>query len=307
MSEKFVPDDRFVERLEWQLASEYRREKLLRPARRKIAVSRRMAAAFLVAGIFMTGVTAIKAAEYFKDSWRKKIEIARVETEVRLKEALRESARQAAVRIDRLASVGMVHETEAQAMKQAVEKAGLALDKSLLNRDEVRASGEFPRDEISAPTAGGRDFVSERLAIERKQAGLEMSALKTRRLRLRQLIELGLVSETELNALAAEEAAQKAAIEKIETRLSLRKRFIDGLLTAQEAEIEDRLAVAGENLRAASAKVESLRERVKRLEALEARGVISTSETGAAKTDLDLALDEQKLAALEIDILKKAK
>jgi hypothetical protein len=188
-----------------------------------------------------------------------------------------------------------------------VEKAGLALDKSLLNRDEVRASGEFPRDEISAPTAGGRDFVSERLAIERKQAGLEMSALKTRRLRLRQLIELGLVSETELNALAAEEAAQKAAIEKIETRLSLRKRFIDGLLTAQEAEIEDRLAVAGENLRAASAKVESLRERVKRLEALEARGVISTSETGAAKTDLDLALDEQKLAALEIDILKKAK
>ena len=65
MSENFVPDDRFVERLEWQLASEYRRKKLLRPAGRNITISRRMAAALLVAGFFMTGVTAIKAAEYF--------------------------------------------------------------------------------------------------------------------------------------------------------------------------------------------------------------------------------------------------
>jgi hypothetical protein len=307
MSEIFVPDDRFVERLEWQLASEYRRKQLLGPVRPKIAIPRRMAAAFLVAGIFMTGVTAIKAAEYFKDSWRKKIEIARVETEVRLKEALREYARQAAARISRLAAVGAVHETEAQAMKQAVEKAGLALDKSLLNRDEVRASGEFPRDEISAPPAGGRDFVSERLAIEKKEAGLEMSALENRQDRMRQLVEIGLISGEELNALAAEAAVQKAAILKIEKRLDLRKRFVAGRHTAQEAEIEDRLIAAEENLGSAAAKVEFLRERMKRMESLEAMGMISPGETRTLKIALDSALDEQKLAALELDVLKKAR
>jgi len=180
MSENFVPDDRFVERLEWQLASEYRRKKLLRPAGRNITISRRMAAALLVAGFFMTGVTAIKAAEYFKDSWRKKIEIARVETEVRLKEARRESARQSAARAAEMAAVGMIQGGEDRAMELAAEKAGLSLDESLLNRDEVRAAGASPRDEIYAPTVGGRDFVEERLTIRKKEAELLLSKVMFR-------------------------------------------------------------------------------------------------------------------------------
>jgi len=307
MSENFVPDDRFVERLEWQLASEYRRKKLLRPAGRNITISRRMAAALLVAGFFMTGVTAIKAAEYFKDSWRKKIEIARVETEVRLKEARRESARQSAARAAEMAAVGMIQGGEDRAMELAAEKAGLSLDESLLNRDEVRAAGASPRDEIYAPTVGGRDFVAERLAIMKKEAELEMAAREVRRDRKRQSYRLGLVSAEEMKAIEAETAVQKAAILRIEKRLDLRKRFLSGRLTAQAAEIEDRLTAAEENLAAAAAKVDVLRERMKHQESLEAVGMASPEETQALKTTLDSALDEQKLAALELDVLKKAK
>lgn len=307
MSEYFVPDDRFMDRLEWQLASEYRRKQLLGPARPKIVLPRRVAMTLLVAGLFMSGVTAIKAAEYFKDSWRKKIEIARVETEVRLKEAQREFALQSAARTTRLSSIGMMEAGEDRVAELSVKKAGLAVDISLLKRDEVRASGTFPRDEIYAPKVGGRDFVGERLAVGKKEAALEMAAQEIRRDRTRNQAALGLISAEEMKALEAETAVQKAAILKIEKRLDLRKRFLAGGLTAQAAEIEDRLAGAEEDLSAAAAKVEVLRERMKRQESLAAVGMASPGETQALKIALDTALDAQKLAALEMDILKKSK
>ena len=307
MSENFVPDDLFMDRLEWQLASEYRRKQLLGPVRPKIVLPRRAALTLLVAGLFMSGVTAIKAAEYFKDSWRKKIEIARVETEVRLMEARRESARQSAARAARMYALGLMETGEDRVADFSVKKAGLAVDKSLLNRDEVRASGASPRDEIYAPKVGGRDFVGERLVIVKKEAELEMAAREIRRDRKRDKFALGLVSADEMKALEAEAAVQKAAILRLEKRLDLRKRFLAGGLTAQAAEVEDRLTGAEEDLGAATAKVEVLRGRMKRQEALEALGMASPGETQALNTALDSALDEQKLAVLEIDVLKKSK
>ena len=38
----------------------------------------------------------------------------------------------------------------------------------MLDLEEVKASGEAPRDELYAPVVGGRDFVSERLEIEKR-------------------------------------------------------------------------------------------------------------------------------------------
>ena len=307
MSENFVPNDLFMDRLEWQLASEYRRKQLLGPVRPRIVLPRRVAVTLLVVGLFMSGVTAIKAAEYFKDSWRKKIEIARVETEVRLKEAQRESARQSADRIARLYSLGLIETGEDRVAELSVKKAGLAVDRSLLNRDEVRVSGASPCDEIYAPKIGGRDFVGERLAIGKKEAEQEMAAGEIRRKRTQNRAALGLISAEEMKALEAEAAVQKAAMLKIEKRLELRRRFLAGDLTAQAAEIDDRLTDAEEDLGAATAKVEVLRERLKRQESLVAVGMASVGETQALKIALDAALDAQKLAALEIDVLKKSK
>jgi hypothetical protein len=307
MSENFVPNDLFMDRLEWQLASEYRRKQLLGPIRPKIVLPRRVAVTLLVVGLFMSGVTAIKAAEYFKDSWRKKIEIARVETDVRLKEVLRESARQSADRVARLYSLGLIETGEDRVAELSVKKAGLAVDRSLLNRDEVKASGTSPRDEIYAPKVGGRDFVGERLTIGKKEAELEMAAAEIRRRRTQDRAALGLISAEEMQALETEAAVQKAAILRIEKRLDLRKRFLAGDLTAQAAEIDDRLTGAEEDLSAAAAKVDVLRERMKRQESLMAVGMASVGETQALKTALDAALDAQKLALLEIDVLKKSK
>ena len=68
MSKIYEPDSQYLERLEWQLSSEYRRANRLKSSSGKVAVSRRMVAISLAVGILMTGVAVTKAADYFKDS-----------------------------------------------------------------------------------------------------------------------------------------------------------------------------------------------------------------------------------------------
>jgi len=307
MTKTYEPDSRFVERLEWQLASEYRRANRLKPSSGKVAVPRWMVAVALLVGVLTTGVAVIKAAEYIKDYWRKGLEIARVGTEVQLKQAHLESIREMAARAETLASSGLIGEEENQALKVGVEKAALDLDNSLLNLDEVKASGVAPRDELYAPVLGGRDFVSERLKIRIKDVERDLELLGKRLDRVKRMVELGVVSEGDLDEIQADIASRKATIDEIRKRLDLRKRYVAGEVTAREVEIGDRMAVAEKDLHQAQARVDSLTKQLERFEAQEALGLISPRETSQLRYALEAAQAELKLAALEIDVLEKVK
>lgn len=307
MTKTYEPDGRFVERLEWQLASEYRRTNRLKPSSGKVAVSRRMVAVALLVGVLTTGVAVIKAAEYIKDSWRKGLEIARVGTEVQLKKAHLESTREMAARAENLASVGAIREEESQVLKLGVEKATLDLERSLLNLDEVKASGVAPRDELYAPVLGGRDFVSERLKIQIKDVERDLELLRSRLDQFKQRVEVGVASGGDLDQIQAEIAGRKAMIDETRKRLDLRKRYVAGEITAQDVEIGDRMAVAEKNLHQAQTRVDSLMKQLERSQAQEALGMISPRETSQLRYALDAAQAELKLAALEVDVLGKVK
>lgn len=301
------PDSLFVERLEWQLTSEYRRTNRLKPSPRKIAISRGVVVVVLVVGGLTTGVAAIKAAEYVKDSWRKKIEIARAETEFNLKKAHLESIREMESRAKMQVSGGLIRDEEYQVMKHAAERAELDLKQSLLNLDEVRISGEIPRNELFAPLVGGRDFVSERLEINREEIERDRELLKSRSGRIEQLVEAHLARGDELGRIQADVAAQMVMIDRIQKQLALRRRFLAGEITAREVEIEDRMAAAERNIHLAKSRVGTLEEQMKRLKALEAEGMISETEIKELQFALTAAQAELKLAVLEMDVLEKAK
>jgi len=307
MSKNYEPDKRFLERLEWQLSSEYRRASRLKSSSGKIAVPRMVAVTAVMLGMLMTGVTVIKATEFFKDRWRKKIEIARVETEVELKKAHLESTREIASSVKKRVSDGLIRDEEYLAMKRAVDRADLDLKKSLLNLDEVKASGTIPRNELYAPEVGGLDFVSERLKIEKKEIDVDLEQLRSHLGRFKQMIKKGLVGEQELSAVQSNMEEEKVKIAKVQKRLELRKRFLAGEITALEVEVQSRLSTAEKNLHLAQSKVDSLMKQMNRLKTLEARGLISPMEITQTKYHLDAAQAELKLASLEIDVLKKVK
>jgi len=307
MNKSYEPDGQFVERLEWQLSSEYRRENRLKTSSGKIAVSRRMVAIAVAVGVLMTGVAVTKAADYIKDSWQKKIEIARVETELELKKVQLESIREMASDIQTRVSNGLIREDEYQAMKLAVQNAELDFKKSLLNQEEVKMSGEIPRNELYAPMVGGRDFVSERLQIEIKEVELVLEQLGIHLERANKLVAQNLVQEADMEAIQAEIAGHKVKIDKLQQRLDLRKRFLAREITAREVELKGRLTAAENNYHTAQAKVDSLSKQLNRLQALEANGAISHMETRQLEYALVAAQAELNLAVLEMDVLEKLK
>ena len=307
MNKTYEPDDQFVDRLEWQLSSEYRRASRLKSSTGKIAVSRRMVAIAITIGVLMTGVAVTKAADYIKESWQKKIEMARVETEVELKKVQLESIREMASEIKARVSNGLIREDEYQAMKIAVKNAELDFKRSLLNLDEVKMSGEIPRNELYAPIVGGRDFVSERLKIEIMEVEMLQKQLNIHLERFSQLVKQNLVQENEMDIVQAEIAMQKVKIDKIQERLDLRKRFLAEEITAREVELKGRLTAAENNCHLAQSKVDSLQEQLSRLQTLETQGTVSHMEVKQLEFALDAAQAELKLAALEMDVLEKLK
>jgi hypothetical protein len=307
MPKSFEPDSQFLDKLEWQLSSEFRRMSQLKPAAGKIAVPRRVVAFSLAAGVLLMGVAAIKAADSIKGAWRKKIEVARLETNVKLKRAFLEFKKASASKAETQASVGLIREDESLTMKLGAEISALDLQRSLLDLDEVKASGEIPRNELYAPAVDGRDFVSERLVIERKVLELDLGLRRARLERHKQRVDLGLAPREGLDESLASTAVQEAGIGDIEKRLDLRKKFIAGAMTAEEVEIQDRMTAAESDLRQAQSTVDSLKKRLESLQAKEAVGMISDTEVQQAQFGLDYAQSQLSLALLEKDILSKIK
>jgi multidrug resistance efflux pump len=305
MIEHHEPDSRFLERLEWQLSSEFRRAGRLKSSLGRIAVPRKVATLSLMVGVLMTGVAVMKAADYIKDSRQKKVEMARVEAEVRINEAHLESVKEMESRAKLQFSNGLIRDEEYLAMKQAAARAELDLKRSRLNEAEVKMSGETPRNELSAPLVGGRDFVSERLKIEKEDVELDIELLGRRLERFRELVKKGLIQGVQSEQIQAEMAARKAAIAKTQERLDVRKRFLAGEITAREAAIKDRQADVENNLKLAQSKVDSLKEQLKRLEMLASKGIVSPSESNELRYALTAAEAELQLAGLEMEALEK--
>ena len=231
--------------------------------------------------------------------------MARVETEVELKKVQLEYIREIASDIKARVSNGLIREDEYQAMKIAVKKAELDFKKSQLNLEEVKMSGEIPRNELYAPLVGGRDFVSERLELDKMEIELEIYLISRHLKRIKKLTEEGLIQDHELDQVMTVIANQEAHLDKIQQRLDLRSSFLEGEITAREVEIESRLTAAENHLHHAQSKVDSLEQQLTRFQALEARGAITRSENRQLEFALDAAQAELKLAVLEMDVLKK--
>ena len=305
MPKNFEPDGQFVDKLEWQLASEFRRMSRLKPAPGKVAVPRYVVAMSLAAGVLLAGVAATKAADLIKDSWRKKIEVARLETEVKIKKASMEFLQLRVSQAEEKFSMGLIEEDGVRGYKLVAGAAAFGLEMSLLDLEEAKASGEAPRNELYAPLVGGRDFVSERLEIEKKALKAEIDLKRARIERqLKARIDLGLIPKNALDVFQAALAVQEGRVGDIEKQLTVRRGFLSGKISAEEMEIQDRMTTAEKELREARSKVDTIQARLSELRAKEAVGLISEEELRGTQMGLDAAQAQVSLAMQEIEILK---
>ncbi len=203
--------------------------------------------------------------------------------------------------------VGLVSEDAEWAAAAALVEATAVESRLTTDIEEVRATGREPRYELSAPKVGSRDFVSERLATERRalEAALQLKQRLARKWQVR--AEIGVArAESAIEAQLEVELAS-AALEAVDRRIAIRGAFLAGRdsaivtdLRGMEIEADHLVKQLQPRVAQARKNVERLAERAKvgvvaEVAVAEARVKQMELETELSKAELDLALVQRRL------------
>jgi hypothetical protein len=190
------------------------------------------------------------------------------------------------------------------------QEAEMQVARLRLDSDEVLATGREPQDELSAPLVDGKDFVMERLDLQADFARRHMDVLERRLSRAQTRVEMGVVEAEELtgHTLALEEA--RYALDMIQQRMALRREFLQGEITGDEAEAELQRREASRRLGVQTQALENARLQFQRVEDLVDRGLAPQSELAQARIrlleiELELQLVQRTLEALGPGTLRR--
>jgi hypothetical protein len=248
MSGEHRPDPEFVNQLEWQIKSSLRRrDRFSTPVTSPRRDKMKLIAMILVSAFF--GAGGVVAKDQVQESRAQEILLTRIEGERRIAEIQLQMVQLNYQEIAQRVEEGLVREDMLLDAALSVREAELHLSRLALSEEEVRISGKAPDDDLTAPLVGGRDFVTERLEKELEARRTAFATVQRRSNEILERVESGLLQEE--NALQARRAMESVAVQMngLEERKNLRARFIQGEITAWEAEAESKSGEINTQLR----------------------------------------------------------
>ena len=303
-SNQHEPTPEFAERLESRIASEVRRRNRQARAPRWAAWSPAQAlAAVVVIGLGSAGVGGAAVAGAYEaqnsqardqlvSAWERRADLARQRLEMAVRAY--ESAQ------TRFA-VGLGASDAVLEKGIAVADAQAEVDLIALDLAEIRASGREPRPELSAPRVSGRDFVGERLQIQRSMPERALEVVRKVEKDVQIRVAIGTSKPVELEVSASRVLDAEVALETVQEKIRIRERFLAGLMDAVEADLRGLEAEAAQRIKTLGPKVELARQEVGRLEQRRQLG-LSASVDVAEATVHRLEL-ETELSKAELDLV----
>jgi hypothetical protein len=223
---------------------------------------------------------------------RAELEVARAARRIEPLRALLAAAR-------RRVAAGAESTGAEEGPRAALEAAEHDLARAQLDYDEVQATGVAPRHSLSAPRVGARDFVTERLDLERAEATAARAAAIRRLERVRQLVKKGFApaSEEAEAALVVEATAIRFA--RLEEAGRLREQFLSGALPAAAVELRFELAGADARRDEVALRLARARERLARAAQLHGAGVEGEGPLREAEAAVQALEAEVQLVEVE--------
>jgi len=288
MPNRHEPDSEFVERLRRQIESEIRRRDRFPDVRSGKRRGLTLAALMLLSMGVGAAVTA--AAYQAADDARLERLVSAFEIQAGMASDRLELANAELAGLQRDLELGMVRLTEVFEANIRVAAAEAALETVRLDLEEARIMGREPLDDLAAPLVGGRDFVSERLRIDRTaaEAALRLEVQKLAGAERR--LELGLMDVVDIDRARARVVEIEAAVDALRRKLEVRGQVLGGEIGDVEA-----------GLRGLEIETEQ------RLRALEPRVGIAESELDLAEEALrigtgdEVAIREARLRRLQAE------
>jgi len=224
--ESHEPTPEFRAHLEWQIETALRREtRLTSPV---TGGARQLVTGLLVVAALATGAIAGLASGRVQDARERDrlTDSARSEEAlIRVRLDLAQTELQAA---QRKFDVGLIGPESLLAAQRQLKALEASLARTQLDIEEIRATSSTPRTNLDAPLVGGRDFVSERLNLDLKDAQRELAMAEQTVTQAMQRVEVGIAPPTVRLQAETDLAKARARMQQLIATLDLRQRYLKG-------------------------------------------------------------------------------
>jgi outer membrane protein TolC len=234
MNERHEPTPEFRAFLEAEIAMNVRRQ--ARAASWAPPDTRRFRTPALVLTAFLVGAAAVSVPAQVEEAKQREALTAASRVEEQLAATRLDLARAALDEARRKFEVGVMPRTSLAAAEAEVQAMESSLARIRLNQEEIRATAAPPRDEITAPLVGSRDFVSDRLQLDLRAAQQRLSSLEAGAAEIERRFEVGTASPLAVLEAQTEVAHARGNLQVLSGRLGLRRDFLKQALAAADAE-----------------------------------------------------------------------
>ena len=302
-----APDPEFIDGLEWQLQRELSRRTSFTPprARRAHRGPRLAGLAALVVVSGLLGAAGLSTAQQAQESRRAEPMIQALEARATAAATLHGLAVSSLGDVESLHERGFASNAEVRSAQLRVSEAETRASRFALDLEEARRSGRAPRDEPSAPLVAGRDFVSERLELDRRAAERVLAPLREQLEHETTLHEAGFVSGPELARARQAVTIAELHVRELSALLDARARYIVGDMSAaavERAALRTRAAFQADRI---AARLVDLRAAWERTNQLHERGFASAGELREARGRLAVLEIELEAARMELAALSE--
>jgi vacuolar-type H+-ATPase subunit I/STV1 len=295
------PDPEFVGRLEGELRSTIRRhEQFHNGLSASSAVIRKLrwTTVLVALAAMCVGSAATFALTHRLRAQMADLIIAKAEARLEFANAQIELLSEEMQETESRAAAGLITPGELDDMRLQLAHVEANAAARALDVEEARITGREPDNSLSAPILRGRDFVTERLQLERARALEIVTRID------KEAARQGLDSD-QAAMIAQQQEAVRAALSAVEKRLALRQDYLSGARTAREVELADMQFSVGSQRQMAGERVQELQQELERYRALFEDGLASRAEVRAVEMQFRAAVLHRDLAELDMQILEE--
>lgn len=279
------PTPEFRAHLEWQIETALRREtRLAEPVTR--GGLRHLRTALIVAVALAAGGVAGIASSHLQDAQTRQqlIESAMSEEALlRMRLELAQAEYQDARRRFEVGAVGRESLGEAARRVRAMESA---LKRLQLDIEETKATSAPPRNALNAPLVGKRDFVRDRLMLETQATEQELAAAEQSLERAKERVAVGVLPQSSVLQAETEVRLARDRMALLQVRLSMRQRYLQEQLSAEQLAAAVRRMELTVEQTAAQREIAASQLRIEALKKMSAAGLVSVLELKRAEVEL---------------------
>jgi hypothetical protein len=299
------PTPEFRAHLEWELVRAYRREARIGARRADLWRRRMRIAAVILVSVAIGTATGIASAQITMRGRGAGI-LESANAELLIAQLRVETARKQLEEVSNRIRAGAVKSDAATPAELELRTMEAKATRARLNIEEIRATSMAPRDELNAPLVGGRDFVSERIALELGVAQQALVGAERALANADERVQMGAASALTRVEAHAEVKRAQSALAVLAERVALRREFLKSGTSAGRIAMRLTLVQLRQQLLVAQAESDLANQRLKTLQAQQAMGSATQLEAMRAQVDALERLEAISELQLRLMMLERA-